>query len=154
MVTPILQETPGSARGHGERALWVAVVQQAIDDVADERIGSLDWDEAVAFFTHAGDWSAARASVADMLELHADDLARVGQRLIADRRISEGLEAATPLDLPHAARRVVTRHTGPLPRLEAVFVPKPPRAPYVREWRKNPAFRFDPCARLPSERPC
>src|SRR5664279_3905972 len=110
MVKSIIPAEPdhGSRRGHGERALWVAVVQQAIDDVAEERIGSLDWDEAVAFFTHAGDWAAARAGVADMLDMHADDLAHVGRRLIAERRIREGLEAETPLVLPLAARRVAT----------------------------------------------
>src|SRR5664279_2250823 len=136
MVKSIPEEKHGSVRGHSERALWVAVVQQAIDDVADERIGSLDWDEAVAFFTHAGDWAAARTGVADMLELHPDDLVRVGRRLIAERRVSEGLEAETPLVLPHAARRVVTRHTGPLPRLEAVFVPVPKtsKAAPRRKW--------------------
>ena len=156
MVTPHMPETAyGSGRGHGERALWVAVVQQAIDDVADEPIGSLDWDEAVAFFTDAGDWAAARTSVADMLEMHADDLVRVGRRIIAERRVSEGLDYETPLVLPHAARRVVTRHTGPLPYLEAMFLPPPPpkpRQPYERKCRCNPAFRFDPARPLPSER--
>jgi len=58
--------------GQGERALWSAVVQQAIDDVMDEPIGSLIYDDAVAFFTHTGEWAVSRTHIADELGIHAD----------------------------------------------------------------------------------
>ena len=140
--------------GQGERALWSAVVQQAIDDVMDEPIGSLIYDDAVAFFTHTGEWAVSRTHIADELGIHADDLARAGRRITAQRRLSEGMPADTPIALPQPARRRCVRHTGPLPRLEAVFLPPPPkeRQHYVRRWVTNPAFRFDPSRALPSER--
>jgi len=53
----------GSRRGHGERALWSAVVQQAIDDAMDEPVGSQIYTEALAFFTHDGDWAQSRADM-------------------------------------------------------------------------------------------
>jgi len=155
MVSSSARAAPEN-RGHGERALWSAVVQQAIDDVMDGPTGSLIYDGAVAFFTHGGDWAMARADIADELGIHPDDLARAGRQIIAARRVSEGLPAETPVVLPQPARRPCKRHTGPLPRLEAVFLPPEPVQPRKHgSWQqrngRNP-FRFDLTRPLPSER--
>src|SRR5664279_4640104 len=117
----------GSRRGHGERALWSAVVQQAIDDVHDEPMGSIEYTDAVAFWSHAGDWTRARSGIADELGIHADDLAATGRRIIAQRRVSEGLTAETPVALPKPARR-------------------------GRAHPPSSEFRFDASRPLPSER--
>ena len=77
-------------RGHGEQALWHGVVMQALADLTGQPVGSSDYDEAVAFFTRSGTWGEARASVADCVGVHADDLERGGRRVIAQRERGGG----------------------------------------------------------------
>jgi hypothetical protein len=109
---------PRLSRGPGERALWVASLQQSIDDIADEPLGSTEYDDAAAFFTGGGEWALSRSAVAGHIDLHPDDLERCGRRCIAARRVAEGL----PIEIAPRA---------PLPRLEAI--PAPVQQPTVRK---------------------
>lgn len=69
----------------GYRDLWSAVVLQAKEDILTAPLNSIEYDQAVAFFTGGGEWSKVRVSVGDFLELHHDDLVRCGRRCIDDR---------------------------------------------------------------------
>lgn len=82
-------------RGQGDRALWAAVVQQAIDDL-DAPPDSLERADAVAFFTGRGEWRQSRIDIADRLGIHADDLERCGRRLMEARGIIESLVRPVP----------------------------------------------------------
>jgi hypothetical protein len=131
---------PDRYRGMGERALWCAVVQQALDDLDYEPVNSLLHDDAAAFFLNGGEWAVSRGEVADMLDIHPDDIRRCGVRHMAERRRAEGIPE--PVVAPCHA---VTAAPAPMPRLEAVFLPAPKRR-YTRHgpvWNTN-TFRFDP----------
>jgi len=71
------------------RALWAAVVIQALDDIETEPMASVSFTDAEAFFTRMGAWGEARMAIADFLDLHPDDLERVGRRALAMRRAGE-----------------------------------------------------------------
>jgi hypothetical protein len=95
------------------RLLWAQVVLQAKADLENEPIGSILFDQAAAFFVSRGEWAVARATVADCLEMHPDDLYRSGERWIAERRQREGLPPKpTPVPQPKTPTK--------LPRLEAL----------------------------------
>ena len=76
------------------RILWAQVVLQAKADVEQQPIDSVLYDQAAAFFVSGGSWAESRGIVADVLDMHPDDLVRQGQHWIAERRRQEG--AATP----------------------------------------------------------
>lgn len=80
------------------RSLFVSVILQACQDIEREPIGSTNYVQAVTFFTAAeGEWLESRQAIADMLDLHPDDLMRAGVRAIRARRKAEGLpEAEAP----------------------------------------------------------
>jgi hypothetical protein len=91
------------------RALWVAVVMQARSDIESEDRDGYDYAQAAAFFTSGGDWARSRQSIADCLELHPDDLMRLGRAAIAARCLRDGdvpvmVEACH--ELPAAARPI------------------------------------------------
>jgi hypothetical protein len=98
---------------HAYRVLWAQVVLQAKADLENEPIGSILYNHAAAFFVSRGDWAESRLIVADCLNMHPDDLSRVGLSWINDRRRREGLE-------PEAM--TVSKKSEPLmlPRLVAV----------------------------------
>jgi hypothetical protein len=73
------------------RAFWSAVVLQAHHDIKTEPLRSTDYEQAVAFFTAPGEWRDSLGAIADMLDLHPDDLARTGTKAIKARRLAEGL---------------------------------------------------------------
>ncbi|PPQ35038.1 hypothetical protein CCS01_09045 [Rhodopila globiformis] len=77
---------------HAYRVLWAQVVMQAKADLENEPIGSILYNQAAAFFVSRGDWAESRLMIADCLNMHPDDLSRVGQQWINDRRRREGLE--------------------------------------------------------------
>lgn len=83
---PVRKNNPG----HGDHALWGAVVTQALEDVANAPAGSFVYGEAVAFFTRRGEWGEGRTNVADAIGVHADDLERSGRRIIALREREAG----------------------------------------------------------------
>ena len=88
------QNDPKTYRGaQGDRALWSAVVQQAMDDLNEAPFGSTDHATAVAFFIGGGDWRQSRTDIADRIGIHADDLERCGRRLIEARRVAAGIPA-------------------------------------------------------------
>src|SRR3954468_22279752 len=87
------------------RGLWGAVVLQAKADIQTEPLRSLEFEQAVAFFTGGGDWVQTRTAIADFLELHRDDLERMGRRCINERRAAEGLEPLPARPVPSPRRR-------------------------------------------------
>jgi len=89
------EPTTTTLRESGYRALWGAAVLQAKADVEQQPIGSIDYDYAVAFFVGGGAWAESRAALADCLDVHPDDIERVGRRCIAARRKLEGLPPKT-----------------------------------------------------------
>jgi hypothetical protein len=64
------------------------MVLQAAADLQDEPVNSTDYEQSVAFFTGRGPWAEWRSEVAGMIDLHPDDLRRLGQRII-DKRMAE-----------------------------------------------------------------
>jgi hypothetical protein len=107
------------------RMLWVQVVLQAKADLENEPIGSVLYDQAAAFFISRGEWAVSRATVADCLGMHPDELRRCGERWIAERRQHEGLPPVpAPATRPKAASAILQSGTPPaLPRLQALPAP-------------------------------
>jgi hypothetical protein len=85
-----------AAGDRGYRSLWIAVVLQAKTDIENEPLDSIHFAKAVAFFIGSGAWAENRVAVGDYLDLHRDDLERLGRRCINARRIAEGLEPLLP----------------------------------------------------------
>jgi hypothetical protein len=108
------------SEAQGYRALWSQVVLQAKDDVETADFGSIDYEQAVNFFIGSGKWAETRAAIAEMVDLHSDDLARLGRTLINCRREQEDLP---PLVVDRTPTAIV-----PLPALFATM-PLPPVAP-------------------------
>lgn len=112
------------------RLLWVQVVLQAKSDLENAPIGSILFDQAAAFFVGRGEWAVSRATVADCLEMHPDDLYRCGERWIAERRQREGLP-------PVVVAAPQARTPRALPRLEAFPAPDT----RARNARRNAVLR-------------
>jgi hypothetical protein len=102
------------------RGLWSSVVLQAIEDIENQPMQSIAFDEAVAFFTRSGRWAESRTMIGDFLELHRDDLETIGKHCINARVTREELPpepqqqspdavCVTPLKL---ARLVAGREAG------------------------------------------
>jgi hypothetical protein len=89
-----------------DRALWCAVVLQARDDLGDFPVGSIEFNQAVAFFCANGEWGESRQNVAAHLGLDEFDLRRAGTRWVEARRLAAGLPplpSARPVSPPVAA---------------------------------------------------
>lgn len=119
-------------RKQGERSLWVAVVHQAIVDIKNEPIGSVVFSQAAAFLTGDKEWGEARRSIGDHIDLHPDDIRRVGHRLINERRKAEGLP---PLPPPPIPARLQRSPKLPMPALVLTPGPEPNRT--GRATRRN-----------------
>lgn len=119
------------------RVLWAQVVLQAKADVENEPIGSILFNQAVAFFVSRGEWADSRRIVADCLDMHPDDLSRRGERWIAERRQREGLPPE---------QRSAARGKDPLALPNIVALPGPDRR--GQKTRRGAAQRkvnpFDP----------
>ena len=73
------------------RGLWTSVVLQAVEDIVSQPMQSLDFADAVAFFTRSGPWAGSRAIIADFLDMHRDELEGIGRRCINTRIAREGM---------------------------------------------------------------
>lgn len=124
----------------GERRMWAAVVHQAIVDLKTAPLNSLVFSQAASFFTGPGDWAEKRREIGDQIDLHADDLRRLGDRLIATRRTAAGLPA---LSAPLPAVRAFLPAPRPLPRLVVTPAPVAPvkRGRPVQGGRRHQFFR-------------
>jgi hypothetical protein len=91
-----------------ERALWSAVVLQALEDVSSAPIDSTAYNAACSFFTAPGEWSQQRQWIGDALGLHGDDIKRTGRRYIAARESNRPPPAAAVVLDPWA---VVSRQS-------------------------------------------
>ena len=103
------------------RGLWSSVVLQAIEDIESQPMQSLDFANAVAFFTRSGTWAKSRTIIEDFLDMHRDELEAIGRRCIDARRSREalpsearrrspGAQCLTPLKLARlVARRLAAR---------------------------------------------
>jgi hypothetical protein len=89
-----MSECSGTRQGY--RGLWASVVLQALDDIWGRPMESLDYAQAVSFFTGAGTWAEARTIIGDFLEFHGDDLEALGKRCIDARHTREALPSKTP----------------------------------------------------------
>lgn len=95
-----------------ERRLWAAVVHQAAHDL-ECPVDSAEYHKAESFFLADGKWAIKRTEIADHLDVHGDDLARYGRRLINARRAACGLP---PWHAPAPPRADAQRHaTAPAP---------------------------------------
>lgn len=87
----------------GCRALWSQVILQARWDLAQCAVGSKSFEQAAAFFVEDGQWGDSRTAIAEMVDLHPDDLTRMGRLLIDKRRAEDRfplpIQAAPALDL-------------------------------------------------------
>jgi hypothetical protein len=108
------------------RALWSAVILQTIHDIETAPLDSVEHADAVAFFTGGGDWLRSRRLIAEAINLHEDDLTKLGRRLVLDRRRSEGLP-----DEPPPRRKANPPMPQPLP-------PLPPPVPLMLRPLKMP----------------
>jgi hypothetical protein len=78
-------------------------------------MGSLDYSQAVSFFTGTGTWAEARTIIGDFLEFHGDDLEALGKRCIDARRTREALRSETPhLRRSHYVNNAVSPGTAKL----------------------------------------
>jgi len=86
----------------------------AVSDIRDEPYDSTDYTQSALFFTApAGSWASWRAEVAEMIDLHADDLRRLGRAEIAAREARE----PPPVRAQPAVGPIVILHQtiGPTP---------------------------------------
>lgn len=67
----------------------MAVVRRALRDIEELRPDTMEYRQAVWFFAGAGHWEESRKMVAEMVDLHPDDLAKAGQRSLAVRAKKE-----------------------------------------------------------------
>jgi len=148
---------------HGERYLWLAVIEQALVDVRDEMFDSLLYNQAAAFFSDGGYWRRSREEIADLLGVTAEQIQAAGLRIVNARRLEQGLQPVLP-------RPTTPRAPAPAARRAEARVPPPPRPPlpllvayhpapdqpaptpkgngWRRRYSHNP---FDPYRPLPSE---
>jgi hypothetical protein len=105
------------------RALWAAVVIQARDDLETEEYNSVDYGQAAAFFSAPGDWATSRRAIADALDLHPDDLMRLGRAVTAARTARDGGPPVVARPVP----RLVVSVVEPVPVPVAVVPAKVPR---------------------------
>jgi hypothetical protein len=120
-------EDPPSKSGQAERALWTAIVLKALLDISNEPLRSLEYIEAVAFFTSGGEWASSRLSIASQIDLHPDDLERAGRRRIARRREVERLPIVVTTDA------LISLPIVPIP-VCALPDPKQPKPERDRNW--------------------
>jgi hypothetical protein len=113
-----------------ERELWAAVVLQAQADLDGEAYGSVLYAQAEAFFVGAGPWGASRAEVADRLDLHGDDLRRLGRATLAARALRDGPP-------PVVVRAVADPIPSPIPRPVVVSVCPAPAVADLRVARRH-----------------
>lgn len=109
-----------------ERALWAAVVLQVKADIEGEPLGSVTYSQAVEFLTGGGAWRESRGAIADMLDLHADDISRMGRQWIARRQ----QDALPPGAGPPAPQPVPTAPSPP--PIPSSPQPPPASPPAVR----------------------
>jgi hypothetical protein len=139
---------PPKRRTHVQhRALWSAVVLQARADIESEDRDGYDYAQAVAFFTGSGDWARSRQSIADCLELHPDDLMRLGKAAIAARCLRDG-DAPVMVDAAGSASECAmglrSRPASPIPRPEPLAMPVPAEPiPLKRGRPRKPTERHD-----------
>jgi hypothetical protein len=107
-----MSEWSGSRLGY--RGLWASVVLQALGDIWGQPIGSLDFSQAVAFFTGTGAWAESRTTIGDFLELHRDDLEALGQRCIDARHTRESSVPETLRRSPNELSKVLLNLSGPV----------------------------------------
>jgi hypothetical protein len=112
----------------GHRTLWSRVVLQAKDDLETEGRGTITYEQAESFFLGSGHWAEARASIAEMIDLHVDDLARLGRVTIAARRAADGL--------PPMPDRIATPPAAPAPMPALIAIPAPGRVYSGRRQRR------------------
>jgi hypothetical protein len=124
-------------------ALWAAVVLQARDDLDTEVYNSVDYSQAAAFFTAPGDWAISRRAIADALDLHPDDLTRLGRAVTAARSIRDGGPPVVVRPVP----RLVVSVAAPIPMPVAVVPTRVPRRIPVQGGRRWQFNRFNPLLR-------
>lgn len=107
-----------------DRNLWGAVVLKAHDDLDTAKYGSSHYITAKSFFTASGKWAESRQAIADELELHPDDLMRLGRATLAARHLRDGPE---PVSVSAGIRPQCATTSRPAPRLTnpAPAGPKP-----------------------------
>jgi hypothetical protein len=110
------------------RELWGAVVLQAREDIRVLPLDSIEYAQAVAFFTGAGEWAEMRTMISDFLELHRDDLEIGGRRFINERRSLERLPPIAARPLPREPARAPRAAVG---RVMVKPAAQPDRAPMV-----------------------
>lgn len=124
------------------RALWSAVVLHAVADIDSEHYRSLEYSEAVAFFTAArGPWAESRQAIADCLNLHTDDLTRLGRAAIEARHLRDGPEPITvrpAVAIQPISTRPVSRVTNPAPVVPRPAVIRRPDHPPERDRNRTP----------------
>jgi hypothetical protein len=132
------------------RAFWSAVVLQAHHDIKTEPLRSTDYEQAVAFFTAPGEWRDSLGAIADMLDLHPDDLARTGTKAIKARRLAEGLpEIEEPR--PPVVRKPVEARRKPTVRKHVAKWHPPKQRAHVSGFQpqKSPVSTFKKAESLP-----
>jgi hypothetical protein len=104
------------------RALWLAVLLQAKEDVEKEPMDSIEYHEARAFWIDGGFWTAARANIGACLEMDGEVIAGIGRKWVNARLKAEGLPllpAASRKGVPIKVSRIAPR------RLVALAAPPP-----------------------------
>jgi len=138
------------------RVLWLAVINTAIFDIEFGPFESVEYNQAVAFFTSDGAWAESREVIADAIDLHPDDLSRAGRRAISRRRRALGLPDNVPDVPPKKPTRAERKPRRPAfhpalllpppeiirrPQLPVATDPPPPakpKKPTRKRWEFNP----------------
>jgi hypothetical protein len=146
------------------RSLWVQVVLQASDDIDTGNDQSRDYHEAVAFFTHDGQWGRSRQEIADRIDLHPDDLKRLGRAVIKARHARDGVPPVidrevcdpkihNPRDRDYWVSQFLTKQTlaamvQTMPEPDVLLlVPAPVAAKGRRKWSPRSVNPFNPFLR-------
>jgi hypothetical protein len=118
------------------RALWLAVLKQALDDLATEPYHAFHFDCSHALFFCPGAWAAHLILLAEAVDRHPDDLRNVARTRLEARLVHEPMTEmpARPVPLP-------PERLEPPPIV--VVQPPPPPVQHYRPANNNSAGRGD-----------
>lgn len=98
MTSPAVKRRRAPADAESYQWLWLAVVAQAQHDIETLPLGSVEYEQAVDFFTTDGEWALARQAIADAIGRSSDEMVAAGQRMIAQRLRQEADNAPLAAD--------------------------------------------------------
>jgi hypothetical protein len=114
------------------------VVLLAADDLLEADFGSTEYEDARSFFCSGGHWRESRTLIAEQLELHVNDLERLGRARLFERPPPKRAPAPRPVPLIPPLTPAPTPTPPPPPTPTPAPPAKPAAKPVVEPPRRRP----------------